>query len=81
MSFWKKANGFSSDMVLNILAMASLCLVRSRVRGEGGEEDVMGEGGEGEGRRVKGELGVWWILVWCLKSPGVGKERGHSGQA
>ena len=78
----RKANGFSSDRVLNIFSMASLCVLRSGVREEGGEgeEEEKVEVGVGEGRRVKGEWGVWWIFVWCLKSPGVGKERGHSGQ-
>ena len=38
LSFWKKVKGFSSEMVLNKLAMASLCAVRS----------VVGEGGDGE---------------------------------
>ena len=50
-----------------------------RAGGEG-EEEEKGEAVVVEGRRLKGEWGFWWILVWCLKSPGVGKERGHSGQ-
>ena len=82
LSFWKKAKGFSSEMVLNKLAMASLCAVRS--------VDDVGEGGDGDDGaeegwlwlpgKVKGEEeGEEWIFMWWRKSPGVGKDLGHSG--
>ena len=68
--------GFSSEMVLNKLAMASLCAVRSVV-GDGGDGE---EGAEGWCGKVNGEEdGEEWIFEWCRKSPGVGKDLGHSG--
>ena len=76
LSFWKKVKGFSSEMVLNKLAMASLCAVRSVV-GDGGDGE---EGAEGWCGKVNGEEdGEEWIFEWCRKSPGVGKDLGHSG--
>ena len=76
LSFWKKVKGFSSEMVLNKLAMASLCAVRSVV-GEGGEGE---SGAEGWWGKVNGEEeGEEWIFEWCRKSPGVGNDLGHSG--
>ena len=71
--------GFSSEMVLNKLAMASLCAVRSVEVGEGGDGESEGAE-EGWWGKLKGEEeGEEWIFEWCRKSPGVGNDLGHSG--